>query len=59
MSLIKCLSKMKKEAMDPYPSSILVHAQLDPIYPTIPHDPLPQSPENLGTSPSDIEDFMN
>ena len=49
----------KKEAMEPYPSSSLAGAHLDPVTPISTHNPPPPSQEKLGPSPQDIETFMN
>ena len=58
MPPITHLSK-RKEAMDPYPTSNSVGTPLDPVTTTSTHDPSPSTPAKLGTSPQDIEAFMN
>ena len=58
MPPITHLSK-QKEAMDPYPTTSLVGTPLDPIIIASTHDPSPSTPERLGPSSQDIEEFMN
>ena len=53
MPPITHLSK-KKEAMEPYPTSSLAGAHLDPVAFVNTHNPPPLTIENLGPSPQDI-----
>ena len=59
MPPVTWLSKKKKKAMDPYPSSSWVGAPLDPVTPINICNPPPPSREKPRPSLQDIKTFMN